>query len=195
MMMVELTSVPSASLPVDALSSHLRLSSGFADDGSQDTLLEGCLRSAMAAIEARIGKVLMRRQFALTLVVWHNPASHGLPIAPVSSVDSVKLIARNGAETIVDEDRYVLRADAHRPSIETVAGSLPTPPEGGTIEVTLTAGFGPDWNNIPADLQRALLALASEFYGSGGAVSPQMPGHVMALIEPYRQIRLRGGAL
>lgn len=195
MMMVELTSVPSASLPVDALSSHLRLSSGFADDGSQDTLLEGCLRSAMAAIEARIGKVLLQRQFALTLVVWHNPASHGLPVAPISSIDSVKLIARNGAETIVDEDRYVLRADAHRPSIETVAGSLPTPPLGGTIEVTVTAGYGPNWEDIPADLQRALLGLASEYYNSGGAISPPIPGQVMALIEPYRQIRLRGGAI
>lgn len=193
MMMVELTSVPSASLPLSALSDHLRLSSGFADDGSQDAQLEACLRSAMAAIEARIGKVLMQRQFALTMVSWHNPASHGLSIAPVKQVDSVKLIARNGDETLVDAARYSLLPDAHRPSIETVAGSLPRPAQGGTIEVVVTAGYGPDWSNVPADLQRALLTLAAEFYDLEDTAPLHMPTKVMALIEPYRQIRLRGG--
>lgn len=195
MMMVELTSVPSASLPVSALSDHLRLSSGFADDGSQDTQLESCLRSAMAAIEARIGKVLMQRQFALTMVSWQNPASHVLPIAPVAIVDAIKLIARNGDESVVDETRYMLRPDAHRPAIETVAGSLPTPATGSTIEVTVTAGYGADWSGVPADLQQALLALAAEFYNLAEALPRHMPPHVMALIEPYRQIRLRGGSV
>ncbi|QXT38889.1 head-tail connector protein [Gymnodinialimonas ceratoperidinii] len=193
MMMVELTSVPSAALPVEALSEHLRLSSGFADDGSQDAQLEDCLRSAMAAIEARIGKVLMQRQFALTLVVWHNPASHGLPVAPVSSVDSVTLIARGGEETLVDPARYTLLPDAHRPSLDATSGALPTPTPGGTIEVVLTAGYGAAWPSVPADLQRALLALAAEFYTLGAAAPRQMPAAVMSLIEPYRQIRLRGG--
>lgn len=192
MMMVELTSVPSAALPVSALSDHLHLSSGFADDGSQDAQLESCLRSAMAAIEARVGKALMQRQFALTMMAWHNPDSHGLPIAPVTSVDSVKLIARKGAETLIDEARYVLRPDAHRPSLETVAGSLPTPAEGGTIEVVISAGYGPEWTDVPADLQHAMLALAAEFYSLVDAPPRPMPPHVTALIEPYRQIRLRG---
>lgn len=193
MMMVELTSVPSASLPVDALSDHLRLSSGFADDGSQDAQLEGYLRSAMAAIEARIGKVLMRRQFALTMVSWNNPASHWLSIAPVVSLDSVTLVARDGTETLVDEARFVVRQDAHRPSIETMSSALPVPAQGGTIEVVITAGYGPDWANVPADLQQALLALAAEFYNLEDAVPRSMSPHVLALIEPYRQIRLRGG--
>lgn len=195
MMMVELTSVPSASLPVSALSDHLRLSSGFADDGSQDAQLEGYLRSAMAAIEARIGKVLFQRQFALTLMAWHTPDSLGLPIAPVTSVDSVKLIARDGGETLVDDARYILRPDPHRPTLETLAGSFPTPALGGTIEVVVSAGYGADWSGVPADLQHALLALAAEFYNLEEASPRQIPLHVMALIEPYRQIRLRGGAI
>ncbi|OAN84459.1 hypothetical protein A8B78_06260 [Jannaschia sp. EhC01] len=193
MMMVELTSVPSASLPVSALSDHLRLSSGFADDGSQDAQLESCLRSAMAAIEARIGKVLMQRQFALTMVSSPMSASHALPIAPVTQIDSIKLIARNGDESVVDEARYTLLPDAHRPCIEMVAGSFPMPAKGGTVEVTVTAGYGPDWSNVPADLQRALLVLAAEYYGQVDSGSRHMPPQVTALIEPYRQIRLRGG--
>lgn len=195
MMMVELTSVPSSALPMDALSDHLRLSSGFADDDSQDTHLEGCLRSAMAAIEARIGKVLLRRQFALTMVAWQNPVSHRLPVAPVASVDSIRLIARDGTETVVDNTRYTLSPDAHCPRIQTITGTLPRPPQGGTIEVIFTAGYHPDWSRVPADLQHALLVLAAEFYDLESAESQQMSGHVLALLEPYRRIRLRGGAV
>lgn len=66
MMMVEMSSVSSALLPITELTDHLRLSSGFADDGSQDAQLESCLRAALAAIEARIGKALFRRGFS-----WH----------------------------------------------------------------------------------------------------------------------------
>lgn len=195
MMMVELTSVPSASLPVSALSDHLRLSSGFADDGSQDAQLEGCLRSSMAAIEARVGKVLLQRQFALTMMSWHAASSHALPIAPVASIDSIKLIDRTGDETTVDAARYVLRPDTHRPRIEAETTSLPTPSSGGTIEVVVTAGYGTDWDNVPADLRHALLALAADFYDLEDSTPRQMPAHVLALIEPYRQIRLRGGSV
>lgn len=48
---------------MQALKDHLRLGSGFADDGMQDGLIEGYLRAAMAAIEGRIGKVLLARRF------------------------------------------------------------------------------------------------------------------------------------
>ena len=52
MNLIELTTIPSAEIPVRAFADHLKLGSGFADDGSQDDLLEGYLRAAMAAIEA-----------------------------------------------------------------------------------------------------------------------------------------------
>lgn len=194
MMMVELTSVPSAALPVSVLSDHLRLSSGFADDGSQDTQLEWCLRSAMAAIEARIGKALMARQFALTLTEWHSTTSHTLPIAPVLQIASVTMVARDGGETLVGAERYGLRPDAHRPVLEATVGQLPPMPTGTTAEVVMVAGYGPTWVDLPADLQHAMLALAAEFYNLDAAAPEPMPANIMALIEPYRLIRLRGGA-
>ena len=59
MMLTEVTGVAAQALPVQALKDHLRLGSGFSDDGLQDGLIEAYLRAAMAAIEARIGKVLL----------------------------------------------------------------------------------------------------------------------------------------
>ena len=50
MMLVEQTTVPTAALPVAEFKDHLRLGTGFADDGVQDDVLETYLRAAIATI-------------------------------------------------------------------------------------------------------------------------------------------------
>lgn len=57
MMLVEETTVPLSALPVATFKDHMRMGSGFSDDGVQDGVLEGFLRAAVAAIEARTGKI------------------------------------------------------------------------------------------------------------------------------------------
>ena len=79
MLLTELTTVASNALPVQALKDHLRLGTGFSDSGMQDNLLEAYLRSAMAAIEGRIGTALMSRQFQLTLSDWRDLSEQALP--------------------------------------------------------------------------------------------------------------------
>ena len=193
MMMVELTSVPSAALPVNELAEHLRLARGFSDDGSQDGQLESCLRAACSAIEARIGKALFQRRFALTLMAWQALDAHVLPLDPVVGIDSVKVISRAGAETQVDPAAYTLRPDRHRPVLEATTGTLPTPSQGGTIEVEFTAGHSADWAGIPAELKQAVLILAGEFWGQNQDAETGIPFAVSVLLEPHRPMRLRGG--
>lgn len=194
MMMVELTAVPSAALPIADLSDHLRLASGFADDGSQDMQLEGCLRSALAAIEARINKALFRRQFVLTLMGWASADWHPLPLAPVVQIDAVALIGRDGTTELANLDTCMIQPDIHRPLIVATGARLPSPGIGGSIEVTFTAGFSDDWDGVPADLKHGLLALAAEFYDQHANPARQMSPHVMGLIEPYRHLRVGGAA-
>ncbi len=52
MMLIEETSVPDTALPVEQFKAHLRLATGFGDDGLQDDLLAGFLRAALAAVGA-----------------------------------------------------------------------------------------------------------------------------------------------
>ena len=80
MILTEVSAPPSAAVPVRAFAEHLRLGSGFADDGSQDAVLELYLRAAMAAIEARLGRALLARDFAWTVTHWREDASQGLPV-------------------------------------------------------------------------------------------------------------------
>lgn len=195
MMMVELTTVPPAALPVAALSAHLRLAHGFSDDGTQDTTLERCLRAACAAIEARIGKALFTRRFVVTLLAWQSPKTHVLPLAPIVQIAAVRLVTRAGAETVVDPASYRLQPDRHRPVLMATGARLAVPAQGGSIEVEFVAGFGEDWGALPADLQQAVMILAAQYWAQDSAPEAGFPMSVAVLLEPHRPLRLRGVAL
>lgn len=195
MMLSEVTAVPQAALPVAQFKDHLRLGTGFADDGAQDALAESYLRAALAAIEGRIGKALIARDFRLELAGWRWPDAQALPMAPVSAVASVTVRDRAGTAEVIDAGRYRLVRDAHRPKLVAAGALLPGIPVGGTVEVLFTAGFGPAWADVPADLAQSLFLLAAhyhEFRHEGGA-SQAMPFGVMALIERWRTVRVLGG--
>lgn len=195
-MLTEQTTVSGAALPVQAMKDHLRLGSGFADDGMQDALIESYLRAAMAAIEARIGKVLLARRFLLTLQDWRAAGEQPVPVAPVSAVVSVTLRDALGVATVVAPARYRLVPDTHRPKLAAVGMLLPSVPSDGQIEIVFDAGFGAVWGAVPPDLAQAVLLLAAEFYERRLDISGRsfgLPVTVQALIEKWRTVRVLGG--
>lgn len=196
MMLIEQTTVPGAALPVQALKDHLRLGTGFADDGLQDGLIENFLRAAIATIEARIGKVLISRRFQMVLENWRWAGEHALPVAPVSDVLSVTLIDASDAAVLVDPARYRLAPDTHRPRLVARGAVLPSVPLGGRVEVVFDAGFGAVWTAVPTDLAQAVLLLAAEFYErrhETGGREAGLPFGVVSLIERWRTVRVLGG--
>lgn len=197
MILTEVSAPPAEALPVRAFAEHLRLGSGFADDGSLDQLLELYLRSAMAAIEARIGRALLSRPFTWTVTRWREDASQGVPISPVQSVERITLIAADGTETAVEADAWSLMRDSQRPRIVGRFGRfLPRIPRSGHAEIALTAGFGAEWAAVPVDLQQAVFLLAAHFFENRsdvGATPGTMPFGVLVLIEAYRATRIGGG--
>lgn len=193
MMLVELTSVPPAALPVAGFKDHLRLGSGFSDDGLQDGTLESFLRAAIASIEARTGKVLIEREFRWTVTVWRDAQRQPLPLAPVSAIAEMVQVDRNGTQIPVAPNRYTLEPDHQRPSVVASGACLPGVPRGGRVEMTLLAGFGPEWSDLPADLAQAVMLLAAHFYEfrtDAALHGSSMPFSVTALIERYRTVRL-----
>jgi len=195
MILVELTEAPPASLPVAQLREHLRLGTGFADDGLQDGLLAGFLRAAIAAIEGRTAKALLERTFALTVTDWRRPDRQPLPLAPVSAVASVTLRDTLGAPTAVAAAAWRLDPDGTRPALVAASALLPQVATGGSATIEFDAGYGPEWDDVPADLGQAVMMLAAHYHdyrhdtalGSGC-----MPFGVTALIERYRPLRLSG---
>lgn len=196
MILVEETTVPQAALPIAAFKDHMRLGSGFSDEALQDDVLEACLRSALAAIEARTGKVLFSREFSWTLSRWRDRTRQPLPVAPVSDVSAVVVVSRDGEETNWPDSLWTLEQDMQRPCLVSDSGGLPSVPTGGVARVQMVAGMAGDWAALPDDLTQAVLLLAAHFYefryDSGGAAS-RFPAVVNSLIAPHRTLRLLGG--
>lgn len=193
MMLVEETTVPQSALPVAHFKDHMRLGSGFADDGLQDTVLEGYLRASMAAVEARTGKILIEREFSWTLTAWRDGHRQPLPVAPVNAITGVMLVDMNGDETFADGDAWCLEPDSQRPSLKATAALLPSVPTNGSVRIGMLAGFGPEWGDLPADLSQAVMMLATHYYEYRHDVAhgtPPMPFGVSSLIERYRTVRL-----
>lgn len=198
MILTEVGAPPSASVPVRAFAEHLRLGTGFADDGSEDAVLELYLRAAMAAIEVRIGRALLARTFSWSVTRWREDASQGLPIAPVRSVEAIALVGADGSERAVDPSSWSVLRDSQRPRLVGRFGkNLPAIPRAGHAEIRFTAGFGDAWEDVPPDLRQAVFLLAAHYYehraenGDGGHA---LPFGVLVLIEAYRSLRVGGSS-
>lgn len=195
-MLHEDTSVPVALLPLQAMRDHLRLGTGFAEDGLQDGLIEAYLRAAIAVIEGRTGKALLQRVFRLVLDDWRDPAAQALPIAPVRSVISVTLTDGAGGSTLLDAGLYRLIADLHRPRLAPKGPLLPAVPAAGQVVLVFTAGFGPAWGDVPVDLRQAVMLLAADLYerrDEMGLREQGLPFAILSLIERWRTVRMLGG--
>ena len=195
MMLTEMTTVPGAALPVQAFKDHLRLGTGFSDDGMQDGLIEAYLRAAIAAIEGRIGKVLIARRFKLVLEDWRSAGEQPLPVAPVTGVVSVTVVDAAEVPLVVGAGRYRLVTDMQRPKLTAVGVLLPVVPMDGRAEVVFDAGFGATWAAVPVDLAQAVLLLAAEYYElrqAGDSGQAGLPFAVQALIERWRTVRILG---
>jgi uncharacterized phiE125 gp8 family phage protein len=198
MMLIEETTVPDTALPVEDFKAHLRLGTGFGSETLQDEVLAGFLRAAVSAIEARTGKILMTRRFSWSLNFWRDRDAQGLPVAPVSAISRVATIDRNGTQTDLPTTSYWLEQDSQRPRLRAAGSSLPMIPTGGSVVIEFDAGFGPAWENTPADLKQAVYLLASHYYEYRHETTLSdgcMPFGVTSLIERYKVMRLGIGSV
>ena len=196
MYLMEESQIPEAALPVARLREHLRLGSGFTADDLQDGLLEGFLRAAIAAVEARTGKALISRDFLCVLNRWRDVTGQVLPIAPVSAVTQITLVDRFGATTPVDTAAYVVSMDAETPRVCPVGAALPPVPDYGTVEIRFQAGMAAAFGDLPADLAQAVMLLAAHYYEYRDETALSqgcMPFGVTSLIARYRPLRLGFG--
>lgn len=196
MMLVEETTVPDTDLPVDAFKAHLRLGTGFTPAHVQDAVLVSFLRAALAAVEARTGKALLRRQFSWSVSHWRSVSAAVVPIAPVAAIAQVEVVDRAGIAEPVAADAYWLEADSMRPRLCAVGSRLPAIPVGGSVVVQLQAGYGAVWDEVPADLRQAVMLLAAHYYEFRNETSLSagcMPFGVSSLIARYAQMRLWSG--
>lgn len=197
MMLVEETAPAAEALPVAALRAHLRIGSGFelAADAAEDAALAGFLRAAIAAVEARTGKVLLTRRFRMRIEDWRDPEAQPLPLAPVLSIHSVEIDDGEGVLQPVALADIRLIPDQQRPLLVPKGNMLPNVPDRGFVTIQFAAGFGTDWAHVPADLGYAVILLAAQYYEDRGShgVAAVLPLAVAGLIERWRAVRTLAG--
>lgn len=194
MMLIEQTTVPDTALPLAEFKAHLRMGTGFADGDLQDEVLESFLRAAISAIEARVSKAVLTRSFRYTLSAWRDLAAQVLPLAPVSAITALIITDMAGEDDLIDPARYRLVEDTHRPKLVSTGLVLSAIPVGGSAAIEFEAGFGAAWDEVPRDLAQAVMLLAAHFYDHrGGSAEAEIPLAVIALLAPFRTVRLFGG--
>lgn len=198
MMLIEETTVPDAALPVAQFKAHLRLGTGFGEDTLQDDVLIGFLRAAIAAIEARTGKILIEREFRWTVYAWRDAAGQVLPVAPVTALSSVAMFDAVDSETFWSSSAFWLEQDAQYPRLRPAGSRLASIPRGGCAHISFVAGMAADWGGLPADLGQAVLMLAAHYYEhrqDTGLADGCMPFGVTSLIQRYRPMRINLGTV
>src|SRR5690625_4934093 len=176
---------------LEEVAAHLRLGFGFADDGAEDALLLRYLGAGLAAIEAETGQALLVRDFVLRVRGWDRQGKLVLPIGPVTESGAVRFV-RGSEVVLVEAARWALMPGRSRQFVSGVAGGpLPLVPRGAEVEIAFTAGHGETWEDIPGELRQAVLMLAGFYYEHRHGDAPSaMPPGAMALIRPYRPMRI-----
>lgn len=189
MILKDTGTIPVAAIPVASLSEELRLGHGFTDDGAEDALLERLLRQAIAVVERRCGLALIRRSFELEVSEWDRRGHLVLPTGPVDDLIGFELRLDDVTTVLTPSVWQVSKGETRQKVTGYCGGALPMLIGDLTARLTFEAGFGPDWADVPEDLARAVLLLASNYYEMRSGDTP-VPAGVLALVDLRRPVRL-----
>lgn len=177
--------------PVSLIEAKAHLRVDFDDD---DALIAALVDAATAHLDGHtgiLGRALVDQTWRQDFYDWPGDRVLRLPLAPVSSVASVKYFNASNVETTVTASgNYALFEDASGPYIK-FTSDFAAPDlydeRDDRIRVTFVAGYG-DPAEVPAAIRAALLLIVGDLYKNrdAGAVAPNAT--VSALLQPYRRV-------
>lgn len=174
------------------LKSHLRLSTS-----DEDGLLTLYARAATHYVETKTRRALITRTFRLEMPEF--PQAHGnsfeLPLAPVSSVQSIQYYDTQGVLTTWGTENYALDATSALPRI-VPAYSVPYPyvqsQHADGVQVNFTAGYGSTFASVPQGLQFVVMLLAGHFWANRmpveavGGAGAEIPYTLQFAMDSYK---------
>lgn len=179
---------PPASEPVSLSEAKLYLR---VDHTAEDSLIAMLIGASRAAVEAGIGRALIKRRVRESLDIWRRESVNGavLGLGPVTNVIAVRLLADNGSQSVLDPDRYRLDGDRDRPRLVFAEGVPATLREIGGIEIEYECGFAETAADLPIALRLAALQILASLYELRQGDAP-IPETARALMRPYAPARL-----
>jgi uncharacterized phiE125 gp8 family phage protein len=173
--------VPGSAAPLVSLSevqAYLRI-----ENGEEEALLAGLIRTASAVCESFTNQVIIVRPVTESLpatVTWQK-----LDGSPVRSIDEVRLRSAGGLVTILGPDRCALNIDASGGWVRCLQN------EGeGVLEVQCLAGLASNSADVPEPLRQGVVRLVAHLFAARDGSAGEPPAAVTALWRPYRRMRL-----
>ncbi len=188
---------------------HLRI-----DNSDEDAYLGALITAARIYAESWTGLHLIDQSLKVTLDQWPGETrgqwwsglatgplsglfgdrtSFRLAVAPVSLISEIRTLDGLGGAILWDSAQYRLVTGVD--PVLTLASGASWPKPGqktAGIEIALTAGFGPNWNSVPAAIRQAMLMIVARLYAARG----DSPAEAMrttgaaALLAPFRRVKL-----
>jgi uncharacterized phiE125 gp8 family phage protein len=167
------------------------------DGDAEDTLICSLILAARLHVEHCLGLALISQSWSLYLDRWPDAPFVELPLAPLISVDAVRLYSPTGSSATLDPGLFIVDAASRRPRLALHQGqSWPAPGRSvNGIEVAFTAGYGDTEDDVPAPVRLAVKMLVAHWYEARepvllGERADPVPATVASLIAPYRSVRL-----
>ncbi len=168
---------------------HLRVS-----HPDEDAFIGTLIVSARWQVEAATGLKLITQGWSVYADTWPADGVIALPLAPVLSIQDLKVHGEDDIAAVIDPAHYVSDRLARPPRLllrPDRAWARPGRIANG-IEIRLTAGFGAAASDVPAPLREAMLKLVAHWHAYRGDIegTRAVPPGVSALLAPFREARL-----
>lgn len=188
-----LTAGPSAEpISLDEAKAHCRV-----DGDAEDTLIASLVLAARLHIERCLDVALISQSWSLYLDQWPERGSVELPLAPLLSLNAVRLYGPTGSSMTLDPALFDVDAYSRRPRLSRREGqSWPLPGRCvNGIEIAFTAGYGPDPEDVPMPLRLAIKMLVAHWHEARepvllGETAVPVPSTIASLLGPYRTLKL-----
>ena len=167
-----------ASEPLTLAETKDYLRTNVTDD---DTLLTNLIIAVRKAAEEHLQGALITQSWKLAYDKY-TPASITLPMAPVQSVTSVTVIARDASQSVLSSSSYYLSAGNRRLIFD-------ASPLSHRVEIVYVAGYGDSASDVPSPVRYGMLAHIAAIY-DGRAGQNSLPKQSVEFYAPYRGVRV-----
>jgi uncharacterized phiE125 gp8 family phage protein len=186
-MALDIVTPPAAEpLTVEEAKAWLRL-----DGGAEDQLVTALIAAARGAVENACGRLLLARGWRWRLDAWPPGNAVRLPVSPVTAVTAVTVVTPEGATDVPATNWMLATASDPARLVFLRPPQLPAAPADG-VTIAGRAGLAETPAGLPEPLRHAVrMTLAALWENRGDAAVPAaVPPAALALLEPWRRIRL-----
>jgi uncharacterized phiE125 gp8 family phage protein len=155
--------------------------------------VQALITSARLMVEAQTRRLLITQTWRLSLDAWPASRIIDLPLTPFRELAGIRVSDADGDMQPLAATLYILEATPQRPRLR-LSAPLPVPGRAlSGIEIDVVVGYGDAPGDVPSPLRLAIQQLVARWFenrGDAESDATRLPADVMALIAPFRAVRL-----